>query len=250
MCGNSMNGSERNTMFSETYEFPEEYIGVSCSVYSDLGKKLYEGTIDSYDSIRQELAIMAKDRREVVFDDLQYGTNVKIFLRLYKLKRTIVVFYGTILRSLTDCLFISLKQAEALHESRKHFRIETQSEARIQQLILLPDTNEIITVKESNPCHVVDVSIKGIGFWSPGNYNVGDVLLLSDLEFESLTVAHQFYCVIRRKKQDETKKQSYFYGCEFIAVPTRAEDELCRDIFLLQTKKSQEDAENEQSNFI
>ena len=67
MCGNSMNGSERNTMFSETYEFPEEYIGVSCSVYSDLGKKLYEGTIDSYDSIRQELAIMAKDRREVVF---------------------------------------------------------------------------------------------------------------------------------------------------------------------------------------
>ena len=35
MCGNSMNGSERNTMFSETYEFPEEYIGVSCSVYSD-----------------------------------------------------------------------------------------------------------------------------------------------------------------------------------------------------------------------
>lgn len=245
-----MNGSESEIMFPETYEFPEEYIGVSCGVYSDLGKKLYDGIIDSYDSVRQELAIMAKDRREVVFDDLQYGTPVKIFLHLYKLKRTIVVFYGTILRSLTDCLFVSLKQAEALHESRKHFRIETQSEARIQQLILLPDTNEIITVKESNPCNVVDVSIKGIGFWSPGNYTVGDVLLLSDLEFESLAVVHQFYCVIKRKKQAETNKQLYFYGCEFIAVPTRAEDELCRDIFLLQTKKSQEDTESDLSDSI
>lgn len=237
-------------MFSETYEFPSEYIGVSCSVYSDLGKKLYEGTIDSYDTARQELAIMAKDRREVNFDDLEYGTHVKIFLHLYKLKRTIMVFYGIILRSLTDCLFISLKQAEALHENRKHFRIETQSEARIQQLILLPDTNEIITVKESNPCNVVDVSITGIGFWSPGNYSIGDILLLSDLEFESLKVVHQFYCIIRRKKQDDAHKHLYFYGCEFIAVPTRAEDELCHDIFLLQTRKSQENGENAQPDLI
>lgn len=101
------------------------------------------------------------------------------------------------------------------HEKRRAERLPVDLFLGISELF--KQDNEFI--KNVNaPIEVVDISKRGIGFYTESNLPVGYYFNARIQVTDDLHSA--FYCVVKIIRQVKTNTNHFFYGCEFIGFPS------------------------------
>ena len=199
-----------------------EIMDSRCNVLSDNNQFLFFGKIAYYDSINQKIRVedyYQPNLRMCFYSD----TPIKLHATRKENNKEFLLIEGSISLSMDTYLQITLLRILKKEESRCYFR----------QNVMEPSLISFVNQKAvGNPCMIINISGSGIAIQSKSIYEVGDQLWFYNQRFCNRGAVHNVKRQVVRKHTLENRQ--YFYGCQFVDMKPREEENLFRDIFALQ----------------
>lgn len=152
-----------------------------------------------------------------------YADNIPVYLRGYdEMEKKPIYLQGTL---------VSRGKGKWIAEDLRLTSIDTERSSFRQDV---SGEGEITPMKRwglgTSTCRLINISAGGICFWSDVALLPGERVLLKADILDQWSIKPQI-CVIRRATK---RRYGYEYGCEFVALPTSAEETIYRGIMDLQ----------------
>lgn len=213
--------------------FASEYQGTLCEVLTADNRLLFVGEIGHYDKAFNELQVNLR-RGSSTPQGMIFHTEVKLSLHPAGMRDQVVLFRGLVSRCSQEFWRVELTDYISSRENRGSFRQNVKTSGVVRRLCA--DGNP---EGESYPCILVDVSLTGIGLQCGKLYQPKEKLCLSEITLLKGGTQYTFLCRVVRRENIE-KTDQYKYGCGFLEMSGRQEDQLCRDILALQAQSIRE----------
>lgn len=166
-------------------------------------------------------------RPENRLPDLYFGTPVKV--NVYNLRMGFRVISGIVVRSGEGILKISDAEVLAATDRRQFLRIKTNATGEVYRI----DPASGDPVGRPERVHIEDISLGGVQFSTPVDYELGSNIFIKIRLFEFYL---ELRCNIQRAIKGTGLNLSYYYGCQY-ALTQSEEETMHRMLLRLQQKK-------------
>lgn len=179
------------------------------------------------DSINADSLAFKPSRPDYVLPELYYGTPVKV--NVYNYRMGFRVLGGIVARSGKGSLKISDAEVLVATDRRQFLRIKTNATGEVS----------LINAETGRPAgrpvkvHIEDISLGGVQFSTPMNYELGSDVFIKMRLFEFYL---ELRCNIQRAIKGTGLNLSYYYGCQY-ALTAEEEETMYRMLLRLQQKK-------------
>lgn len=220
---NSMN--DQTEMEEGKFLLTRKCEGAVCEVTSLRNELLMVGTVEMYNAKMKEIRIDIQ-RQRAAAEESEMDPAVKIVIHDKQEEDEVLLFYGTAYQRSDEFWCIKLDEIEEHREARENFRMPVKSAARVKA-----------DGAGSEMCSVEDISITGICFLSRKPYAVNEKLSLSELILVDNGTCYTLPVEIVRRQETVTEsgEECFRYGCRFLDITEKDQNEICRDIFTLQS---------------
>lgn len=202
-----------------------DYVGAVCQVMSDENKIYFIGQIDDYSSSSHEMRISVY-KGDYTPQGVIHEAPVKMHVQN---RKDVVVLFGVVTGQTAGYWRVKIKNMIQCVEQRDSFRQNLDCEAKIIK-------HDKETGKENTlVCDLMNISLTGIAFRSDEVFEVGERISIDEVVlYENCNTKYSFKCIVKRTFKDDNDKVCY--GCEFERIPSSVENNLCKDIFYLQSQ--------------
>lgn len=201
-----------------------EYVGAKCRVMTQDNQMLFVGVVQHYDPQKGKL-IVGLQMGTCSYTNLPYDAGMKIEILSNHHSDAVVLLYAKVKRYGMDEWTLEIDQVMSHKDQRENFRLRVSN-------------NGFICDEDSVPryrCHLVDISLTGALISCAEKFEVNQRFILNCEPLRPGGAPYTLTCRVRRII-DTTP---YSYGCEFIGVTAKQEQQLYQDIFALQSKMLQ-----------
>ena len=201
-------------------------VGLRCTVLSKENQFLFLGTVAEFDEENDTIRLEDYQGEEMPRMGVYQGMGLKVAARLTSGRGEVILIEGKVLYSMRQYLIVQPVVAVLKEEARGNFRQNVLKSAQIA---------EVNRQKVKHDCVVVDISATGIAVRGRNEYQVGDLLRLSDQKFRREGPDHTVECrIVRMQKQNDG---IFFYGCQFENLTGEEERKLYQDMFAIQAEE-------------
>lgn len=205
----------------------EDCVGAIGEVFREDNFLLFVGRIEEYDSDLEELHVVLHKGTHTPAGVI-LNMPVKIQVHLKNRWGTLLILYGNVTHTASSFWKVQVREMKTCVETRRAFR----QKVKVNGKITWGEDNA-----QEKDCQLEDISLVGVAFFARADLENGTHVWLHLPHLVEGGASYQIECeVVLRKKSDNGPAGAWRYGCNYVRLREREENQLCKDILALQAR--------------